>query len=275
MNEVKEFNENQKIAESTKLIRSMFDNTLTKRQMDLIYAVISLVKPTDEEFKVYHITYEAIGKIFNPANPMCEITINDIEKAVKSIVYKGFRMEDDKKIKYYSYVSKAEIDKHERYIEFRLDKDVQHFYLQLNKGEYTSYLLKDILALSTIFQTNLFRWLACNSGFDNVVSISIDDAALHFYGKDITNGELTRKIDSALEIINTRTNIKASYQKIKKGKMITHLNFYIENKYLKTNKTSDSQKKLNKERNKTLWEENIEMKKRIAELEAQLKKEEK
>ena len=202
MIDIQEFDTEQKIAESNRLIRSMFDNTFTKRQMDLIYAIISLVKPDDEEFKTYHISYKAIGEIFNPANPDCTVTVKDIEKAVKGIVYKGFRIKEGKKIKFYGYVSKAEIDEEEKYIEFRLDKDVQKFYLQLQKGEYTSFLLKDILALSTTFQMNVFRWLACNSGFDNAVPISIEDAVIHFNGKEIQTKHLIEKIDSALKKIN-------------------------------------------------------------------------
>jgi hypothetical protein len=63
MIEINEFDNNQKIAESTKLIRYIFDNNFTKRQLDMVYAIISLVKPTDDDFKTYHISYSAIGKI--------------------------------------------------------------------------------------------------------------------------------------------------------------------------------------------------------------------
>ena len=100
MVEINEFNTQQKIAESTKLIRHIFDNNFTKRQLDLIYAIISLVKPTDEDFKTYHISYSAIGKIFNPQNPYCEITVNDINAAVKDIMNKSFRIKTDKKVKH-------------------------------------------------------------------------------------------------------------------------------------------------------------------------------
>lgn len=67
MIEINEFDSNQKIAESTKLIRYIFDNNFTKRQLDMLYAIIWLVKPTDDDFKTYYISYySAIEKIFNP-----------------------------------------------------------------------------------------------------------------------------------------------------------------------------------------------------------------
>lgn len=274
MIEIQKFDTEQKIAESNRLIRNMFDSTFTKRQMDLIYAIISLVKPEDDEFKTYHISYKAIGEIFNPSNPDCTVTIKDIDKAVKGIVNKAFRMEDDKKIKYYQYVHDAEIDKEEKYIEFTLSKKVQEFYLQLQKGEYTSFLLKDILALSTNFQINLFRWLACNAGFKNTVKINIEDAKLHFYGKEVVTSRLIEKLDSALKAINERTNINATYIKIKTGKTITSLEFSIDNKYIKPVKQkTPAQIKAEQERSKAMWQENQELKEEIARLRAMYEKE--
>lgn len=274
MTEIQEFDTGQSIAESTRLIRNMFDNSLTKRQMDLIYAVISLVKPTDEDFKEYIISYYAIGKIFNPANPDCSVTVKDIEKAVKGIMNKSFRMEDDAEVSYYHYVSHAKINKKDRNIKFKLDDEVKQFYVQLQKGEFTNFLFKDILALSTTFQMNLFKWLTCNAGFNNDVEISVDKAKLHFYGKEVETKELTRRIDAALEKINNKTKISASYEKIKTGKTITALKFTINNKYIKPVKPkklkSEAQMIAEKERQKAMWERNIELQKRVDELENQI-----
>lgn len=266
MIDIQKFDTEQKIAESNRLIRNMFDSTFTKRQMDLIYAVISLVKPDDNRFTEYHISYKAIGEIFNPTNPFCEVTIKDIEKAVKGIMNKSFQMEDDEEIIFYHYVETARLNKKDKSLKFKLNDEVQQFYLQLQKGKYTSFLLKDILALSTSFQMNLFRWLACNSGFDNAIPISIEDAVIHFNGKEIQTKHLIEKIDSALKKINEKTSINASYEKIKTGRTITSLKFSIDNKYIKKAKKSltPAQIEANKEKSKEMWQENQEMKRRLA-----------
>lgn len=275
MKKIQEFDTGQKIAESNRLIRNMFDSTFTKRQMDLIYAVISLVKPEDDEFTEYVITYEAIGKIFNPANPDTEIVIKDIEKAAKGIMNKSFQMEDEEWIEYFHYVKSAKLNKKTKTLKFKIDDEVKPFYLELQKGEYTSFLLKDILALSTTFQMNLFRWLACNAGFKNTVKIKIEDAKMHFYGKDLASGELIRKLDSALKAVNEKTNIKATYEKIKEGRngKIVALEFTINNKYIKPVKQkTPAQIKAEQERSKAMWERNLELEKEIAELKAQLER---
>lgn len=272
MNTIKTFDIECSIAESTKLIRNMFNNSLTKRQMDLIYAIISLINPTDAEFEEYVISYEAIGKIFNPENPRTKIVLKDIEKATKGIMAKNFQMETDDEIIYYHYVEKAIINKSNKSIKFKLNDEVKQFYIQLKKGEYTNYLLKDLLALSTTFQANLFRWLSCNAGFSNDVLIQIEDAAKCFYGKEIKSGELIRKIDSALKVINERTNINATYEKQKQGQSgkIVALKFTIENCYIKPQKTRTNTKiNKNQKQNLKMWQENEELKKRLFQLECE------
>lgn len=248
-------NPEKQIAENTKLIREMFDFTVTKRQFDLIYAIISLVKPTDNEFKEYVLSYQEVAKIINPKNPYTDIVEKDIEKTIKEIMKSCFRIQTDETDYYYHWVEKAKNNKKAKTISFKLNCEVQQFYLQLNKGEYTVYLLKDLLALSTIFQANLFRWLCCNSGFYNDVEINIEKAKLCFYGKNIESNAFIRKVESALTIINKRTNISATYEKIKSGRKIISLKFNIKNNYIKEKKSrSRAKTKADIEKNKEMWQ---------------------
>lgn len=61
--------ESYKIAESTIMIREAFNYVATKRQLDLIYAIISLINKDDDIFKTYEISFKEIAKIYNPQNP--------------------------------------------------------------------------------------------------------------------------------------------------------------------------------------------------------------
>lgn len=272
MNDLIVINPDNTIIESNKLIREMFDYTVTKRQFDLIYAIISLVKPTDTEFTEYVVPYKTFGMIFNPANPDCSITYNDIEKAVNGIMKSCFRIVSDEKKYFYHWVETAVLDEKEHLVTFKLNKDVQKFYLKLKTGEYSAYLLKDLISLSTIFQANMFRYLVANAGFNNAITISIENAKKFFYGKDIITSEFIKKVDSSLVKINEKTNINASYEKVKEGNTIVALQFSIENKYIKQKKErTELQIESDKEKGKAMWQENLEMKQKIAELEAQLR----
>ena len=123
MNDLAVINLDNTIIESNKLIREMFDYTVTKRQFDLIYAIISLVKPTDTEFTEYVVPYKTLGMIFNPANPDCSITYNDIEKAVNGIMKSCFRIVSDEKKYFYHWVETAILDEKEHLVTFKLNKD--------------------------------------------------------------------------------------------------------------------------------------------------------
>lgn len=271
MESLKVINPNNTIIESNKLIREMFDYTITKRQFDLIYAIISLVKCTDNEFTEYVVPYKTLGMIFNPSNPDCKITYNDIEKAVNGIMKSCFRIVTDEKKYYYHWVETAVLDEKEHTVTFRLNKDVQQFYLQLKTGEYSAYLLKDLLSLSTLFQANLFRYLVANAGFSNDIVISIDKAKTAFYGGEIRTGELIKKIDAALIKINKKTNITAVYEKIKSGNAITSLRFTIDNKYIKeTQQKTTSKIKSDNKKSKQMWQENLEMREKINVLENEI-----
>lgn len=275
MVKVNEISIENKIAESTKIMSEMFSVSLTKRQMDLIYAVISLVKPTDTEFKEYVITYKQIAELYNPSNSRSKEIKKCVKDAINGIMDSHFDMVDGDEVVSYHWVEKCRNNDKKEIITFKLNKEVQQFYLKLNTGDYTVFLLKDLLELSSVFQANLFKWLTCKSGFSNAVPISIDDAKLHFYGKsDLKTSEFIKKIDSALEKINEKTNITASYEKVKSGKTITSLKFTIDNEYIKQKKPlTPAQKKANDERSKAMWQENQELKEEIARLKAMYEKE--
>lgn len=264
-----------KIAESTIMIREAFDYIATKRQLDLIYAIISLINKDDEKFKEYKISFKEIAKIYNPKNPDSKEIKKCVEEATDKIMDSHFKITIGRKINKYHWVEKCQIDLDEQEVSFRLSEEVKEFYLGLKENSYTIYLLKDLLALSTMFQANLFRWLSCNSNFENTVRISIEDAKKIFYGNEnLETRKLIEKLDQALNKIRVKTNIDATYEKIKHNKNIVALDFTIENNYLKDFSLhptkSDEQYMKDAKRKKEMWKENIEMKKKIAELEKQL-----
>lgn len=264
-----------KIAESTKLIREMFDSNITKKQMDLIYVIISNVKPGDKEFQEYEISYKTIAKIMNQKNPYTKEVMDTVQKAIKGIMNSSFRLQSDKTEYYYHWVEKAVNNTDSQTVAFSLSNDVKEFYLQLKKGEYTVYLLENIVGLSTVFQACVFRWLYSNSGFHNEVKIGIENAKLCFYGKEIETKTFTRRLDKALEVINKKTNIQAEYTKEKTKNKITALVFKIKNKYEKKTKPRSQAKILaDQKRNLELWKECEDAKKRCMVLKDECEKKE-
>lgn len=262
-----------KIAESTAMIREAFDYVVTKRQLDLIYAIISLINKDDDKFKKYTISFREISKIYNPSNPDSKEIKKCVDEATNKIMGSHFQITEGKIIKKYHWVECCEINHDTETVAFKLNEEVRKFYLGLKENSYTIYFLKDLLALSTLFQANVFRWLSCNSNFKNLVKIDIEDAKHIFYGADIETKTFIRKLNAALEVIKVKTNIEASYTTIKKGKTTVQLQFKIYNNYildLSWNTKSPEQYVKEAQRKKAMWERNIELQKRVDELENQI-----
>lgn len=263
-----------KIAESTVMIREAFDYVLNKRQMDLIYAVISLVQRTDDKFKEYKISFREIGAIYNPKNPDSKEIKKYVEEATNKIMDSHFQITlENGDIKKFHWVESCLVSNANKEVTFKLNDEVRNFYLDLKENSYTIYLLKDLLALSTLFQANVFRWLSCNSNFNNKIKISIDDAKQMFYGGEIETKTFIRRLNNALDAIGRKTNIEATYTKVKKGKNIVALDFNIENNYVidySGNIKSPEQYAKESQRKKAMWQENLEMRRKIIELEKEL-----
>lgn len=224
---------NSYVVEKNDFITQMFENTATKAQMDLIWAVISMVKPEDTKFTTYKITYSDYAKILNPKSPDSSRTKKDIEFALKNIMQSYFRICTDKINFYYHWVDTAEDHKDEKFFLFRINDEVRDFYLQI-KDNKTYLLTRELNAMSTIFQANVYRWCKLKQGFENKVHIDLDEAIRIFYnGKYIEPRELTRRIKLALEKINSKTTLQVSFEIKKKNCKTVGYDFMIKNTYKK------------------------------------------
>lgn len=231
-NEKVEILDTAKIAENTEMIREAFNYVTTKRQLDLIYAIISLVHVNDNQFTEYIIPYREIAKLYNPANPDSNEIKKYVEEATNKIMDSHFSIRKNERIYKYHWVDMCYIDDKEKVISFKLKDEVRNMYLNLKENTHTVYLLNDLLSLSTLFQANLFRWLSCNSNFSNDIPITINNAKQMFYGGEIETSSFIRKLDSAINAINKKTKLTVSYKKIRNSQhQISTLSFNIKNNY--------------------------------------------
>lgn len=238
---INKLDKNANIAESTKVAREAFNFLSTKRQLEMIYIIISMVEPEDTKFTQYQIPFREVAKIMNPSNPDCQITKNDVIKATENIVNSGFHVtsKDGRRIRFYHWIETAEIDLDEKVIYFKINDEVRDFYLELQRGQYTVYKLKEMLSLTSIFQCNVFRWCSANSNFKNTVCLNIEDAKKMFDQTDIRTNAFIEKMNTAVKRINEKTSLHVEYQIVRKGRNIDHLVFTIKNNYKLTDKKQD------------------------------------
>lgn len=160
------------VVESMALSRAIFGE-VTKKQLDVILYLISLVQKDDKSFKKYVIPFDELCRLYNPANPWREETKELAEAATKSLMRSIFGVRAGKTLKLYHWVEKAEINEETQLVTFALSPEVQRFYIQL-KQNYLVYTLRNILELRTLPEARLYQWAYSQKGF-GVTTIAIDD----------------------------------------------------------------------------------------------------
>ena len=133
--------------------------TLSLQEQRIILYFISKIRPEDTELKEYSfsikefcnicgVDYKAGGKIYS-----------DIKFAIKTLADKSIWVElEDKKETLIRWIEKSIIDKRNRTIKIRLDKDLMPYLLELRE-RYTSYPLLNIIAMNSKYGIRLYELL--------------------------------------------------------------------------------------------------------------------
>lgn len=268
MEKISKIDKKNTIVEDLRLVDCVFNATLTKKQLDLILWIISMVNKTDKDFKTYEIPLEIIAELYNPANPRREETKKTIRTALKSIINSSFCIMGEETESYYHWVEMCKIDWDKNVVYLRLSNEVRNFYLELGKQNLT-YTLENILALRTLTDARLYQWAYGKKGFKNEVFISIEDAKLLFCGKEEleTYDFLTKYLDQSIKRINEKTDLTLSYEKVRKSGVnknkISSLKFTIECNYKVSKSRTKAQVKYDKEKNIALWQERNNLKEEL------------
>lgn len=268
MEKISKIDRKNTVVEDLRLVDCVFNATLTKKQLDLILWIISMVNKTDKDFKTYEIPLEIIAELYNPANPRREETKKTIRTALKSIINSSFCIMGEETESYYHWVEMCKIDWDKNVVYLRLSNEVRNFYLELGKQNLT-YTLENILALRTLTDARLYQWAYGKKGFKNEVSISIEDAKLLFCGKEEleTYDFLTKYLDQSIKRINEKTDLTLSYEKVRKSGVnknkISSLKFTIECNYKVSKPRTKAQVKYDKEKNIALWQERNNLKEEL------------
>lgn len=123
-----------KIAESTLMIREAFDYVTTKRQFDLIFAIISMIEKSDDNLKTYVIPFKEIAKMYNLQNPRTKEIKKYVDEATNKIMDSHFQITEDDAIKKYHWVECCEINHKTKVVIFKLSDTVKKFYIEPADG---------------------------------------------------------------------------------------------------------------------------------------------
>lgn len=218
---------NYPVAKANALIRKARYN-LTAQQQKIILYLISQIKPTDDDLKIYKFDMEDFARL-------CGIQCHgenyqNFKESLRTLADKSFWIETPNKDLLIRWFERLEIDKYETTISLRLDDRLKPYLLQLREN-FTVYNLGSTLLMNSKHSIRLFEIFMSYRSL-GIVQFTIDELKDTLDCGSYTEYKDLRRyvIDKALKEINELTEITVSYQPIKKGRSVHALVFTIETK---------------------------------------------
>ncbi|WP_053954679.1 replication initiation protein [Inediibacterium massiliense] len=235
--------ENNVVTKSNNLIESSYKLTVNEQKIILIVA--SLVQKEDKDFKTYKITVQDIIEKMglkdskSAYEDMKKITLN----LMKKVIVMNVPSEEDEgafdtiQLNWFSsvkYLNKRGT------IEARFDPTLKPYLLNL-KERFTSYKLKNIVALKSFYSIRIYELLKQYQSIgERMITIKqlkdmlgIDKGSYEKY-----NNFKRKVIQVAYKEINENTDISFEFEEIKKGRKVDKIKFHIESKNKKIPKNS-------------------------------------
>ncbi len=219
---------------------------LTIEEQRILLALISLIKPEDEDFKDYKISVKAISELIgtkhkNMYKVLDEATDRLMHRLIKIEL---INKEGKRKFKKFHFISYAEYEDGKGYLVIRIDKALKPYLLKL-KEKFTKIPLKYLFTFRSTYSIRLYELLKQyeNTGFriDELLELR---EMLGVEPNEYKRFEaFERKVlKVAVKEINKKADIEVSYRKKKTGRKITHIEFYIKPKSLNQEVDADLSK---------------------------------
>lgn len=227
-----------KVVKDNSLIQKA-KSDLTLNEQKLINYLISLIKPSDIDFKTYTIKIGDFAKLVGLDN---KHMYRDFKVIIDEIEKKSFWFEDDEQITKISWVLKPKYLKKTGMVELHLDPDVKKYLIGL-QNNFTEYELYNILSLKSKYSVSIYELLKSHSFKKKSIILEIEDFKSSINAsKDSYKsfGLFKQKVlEKAIDDINEFTDMQIKYecldghQKVMntlQGRKVAFLKFYIKSR---------------------------------------------
>jgi plasmid replication initiation protein len=227
---------NQMVVQSNDFIRHS-RNQMTPQEMNIIYFLISKVKPTEKDFTTVTLNVEEFCEICGINESGKNYT--DIKKTLKSIADKSAWVEKSQDIeKLVRWVDTYEIRRSSGTITAVLSQSIKPFLLGLiNKGFYTQAELVTFLALKSRYSKRMYEILKSylDTSEEKRYRLVIQKFEIMELKRMVAAEKYARfadfrvrVLDIAMREINEVTDISVTYTPKKKGRITTQISFSIQ-----------------------------------------------
>jgi len=226
LNELIKCDDSLTVFKSNKLIEARYDLTLNEQKLTL-YAASKVDNFTGQNFTVLRMPTSDFYRMTG----MDEKSKNHsyVKDLVRGLMKKQLEIENEDGVwESYQWVNRSKYIPKTGIIEFEFNDALKPFLLML-EGRYKGYPLREVLQLNSKYSIRLYELLIqWEYTTHKTLTLKIDELrrkmGLTKEYKRFTNFE-TYVIQTAVDELNEKSNIKVSYEKIKKGRRIDSIKF--------------------------------------------------
>lgn len=214
---------NNLVVKSNDLIQARYELSLNEQKI-ILYTVSKL----DEKQKDFNIIPIEIGEFINLLGTS-DLRYTEIRKLIEGLRDKGLTIKTERGELVTGWLSSIEYIKNTGIIELEFSKKLVPYLLQL-KRKFTRYQLKNILYLSNKHSIRIYELLKQYENIGNR-TFTIDELKkiLMLEGQYKAFADFDKRVlKPTMEEINDYTDLKVSYEKIKKGRSIHSIKYKIE-----------------------------------------------
>ena len=244
------------VTQSNKLIEARHVKPLSAREQKIILTMVSMIQPSDEDFKVYQISIQEFSEMLGLKGHAKYEEIKDVTLRLQE---KTIFIPDERGFVTTNWVASQRYINGEGVIELTFSPYLKPYLLQL-KNQFTSYKLSNILSLGSGYSIRLYelmkkwqhlgRWKCPLEDLKATIgAIAKSHSAYgNFKGKALL---------PAIKEVNENTDLFVTFEEIKKGRKVDAIEFTIkhapekeikiavQNKKTDSNKNEDVRKRLN------------------------------
>lgn len=221
--EVAEIKPHYWVNQSREMINARHDLNIT--EMKVITSIISLVQPSDREFKTYTLYVRDLAKLFGQTGASL---YERVEQTITQLQSKQITFENDKEIKRITWVQSATYYKGEGRIIIKLSEDLAPYLRELKA--FTKYRLINTIQLKSTYSWRIYELLKERElQSSRIIKVKELRHKLAIADDKYTMiKHLRTVIESAQKEIEEKTDISFSYDVYKKiGRTIESFIFHI------------------------------------------------
>ncbi len=219
--------EKQSVWKANKLVEARYKLNLNEQKF--VLKSISMIKNDDNDFKNYIVTVSDFARLLNLEHT--DTAYRDLKKISKSILKKPFSIREGDNEHQFNWFAKITYVHNRGHVILSHHPDLKPLLLEV-KQNFTAYNLKYALSLPSVYAIRVYELLKQYQKLKKRI-ITLED--LKYFlgiepGKYEHYGSFKRKVlNYVMREIEKHTDIKFTYEEIKKGRKVVAIKFIISN----------------------------------------------